>query len=38
MFQNITQVTLLIVSNGEKGRWNYLAVKKLLVLLRGITY
>ena len=31
------QVILLIISNGEKGRWNYLAVKILSALLRGIT-
>ena len=30
------QVILLMISNGEKGRWHYLAVKKLSTLLRGI--
>ena len=31
------QVILLIILNREKWRWNYLAVKKLSALLRGIT-
>ena len=30
------QVVLLMISNKEKGRWHYLAVKKLSPLLRGI--
>ena len=29
------QVILLIISNAE--RWHYLAVKKLLTLLKGVT-
>ena len=40
MFQNITQIVkkviILMISNREK-QWNYLAVKKLSALLRGIT-
>ena len=41
MFQNITQTVkkqfiLLMISNGEK-QWTYLVVKKVSVLLRGIT-
>ena len=39
MFQNTTQIVknnfFLRISNGEK--WHYLAVRKLSVLLRGIT-
>ena len=39
MFQNITEIVknsfFLRISNGEK--WYYLAVRKLSVLLRGIT-
>ena len=31
------QVILLMISNGEKGRWHYLAVKELSALFRGIT-
>ena len=31
------QVIYLMISNGEKGRWHYLAVEKLSALLRGIT-
>ena len=31
------RVILLMISNGEKGRWHYLSVKKLSALLRGIT-
>ena len=31
------QVIVLMIPNGEKGRWHYLAVRKLLALLRGIT-
>ena len=30
------QVILLMISNGDKQRWHYLAVKKLFALLRGI--
>ena len=40
MFQNITQIVkkviILMISNREK-QWNYLAVKKLSALLKGIT-
>ena len=27
-----------MISNGEKGQWHYLAVKKLSALLRGMTF
>ena len=40
MFQDITQIVkkviILMISNREK-QWNYLAVKKLSALLKGIT-
>ena len=32
------QVILLMISNGQKGRWNYPAVRKLSALLRGLTH
>ena len=31
------QITLLMISNEEKNGWHYLAVKKLSILLNGIT-
>ena len=31
------QVILIMISNGEKGQWHYLAAKKLLALLKEIT-
>ena len=37
MFQNLTQIVKNKFSNREKGRWHYLAVKKLSALLRGVT-
>ena len=35
MFQNITEIVLLIFPNGEE--WHYITVKNLPALLRGIT-
>ena len=40
MFQNKTQIVILqviILINSNKEKWHYLAVKKLLGLLREIT-
>ena len=31
------QIVLLMIRNEEKEGWNYLAVKELSILLRGIT-